>query len=288
MRRRVLPLLLLALAAVSAPGCGLQPRRGPSPAPRAPAPSYPAPARLSPAPRPTVDRSVSPTRRPRPPLLTPYELSRDFPGVFFVHGPRDSKAVALTFDDGPDDYYTPQILNILQRYGVRATFFLVGRHVGQYPQVVRALAAAGEVVGNHTWDHPQLTRLSPAAVRSEMQRTDAALRSVLGFGTRLMRPPYGDMNAAVAGQLQGMGYDIIYWTDDSLDWRSLSAAQVESNVLSHLRPGDIILQHSLSGGPTENLAGTVQALPVIIRDIRREGLRLVTIPELLGISTWKS
>jgi len=217
------------------------------------------------------------------PRRRPSVAAAHVPPTVLIHGPRTVKDVALTFDDGPDGYYTPQILSILEKAHVQATFFLVGQRVAAHAAVVRRMVADGDAVGNHTWDHPALTRLRPGLVASELGRAETAIASVTGFQTDLFRPPYGDLSPTVDRELAGNGYHIIFWGVDSLDWKGLSRAQILRNVLPAVRPGSIILQHCASGGPTENLSGTVAALPVIISTLRARGYRFVTIPQMFGI-----
>jgi len=205
------------------------------------------------------------------------------PPTVLLHGPRGVRDVALTFDDGPDGNYTPRILSILEGAHVPATFFLVGQRVAKNAAQVRRMVADGDAVGNHTWDHPQLTHITAVARRAQLVRTEAAIAAITGFQTDLFRPPYGDLSRAVDQQLGGMGYHIIFWEVDSLDWKGLSKAAVLHNVLPSVRPGSIILQHCAAGGPTEDLSGTVAALPVIIARLRAQGYRFVTIPRMFGI-----
>ncbi|MBX6395728.1 MAG: polysaccharide deacetylase family protein [Alicyclobacillaceae bacterium] len=205
-----------------------------------------------------------------------------YPGIFLLRGPSHAKVVALSFDDGPDNLYTPRILDVLRRERVHATFFVVGTRVEQYPQVVRRMVREGHAVGSHTWDHANLTKLPPEQIRSEMIRTDRAVQRVAGVHPALARPPYGAVNDQVIQTLYRMGYRIVDWSVDSLDWKELTADQVAGNVLSHVSPGAIILQHA-AGGKGEDLSGTVNALPRIIRTLRSEGYRFATIPELLHI-----
>jgi peptidoglycan/xylan/chitin deacetylase (PgdA/CDA1 family) len=209
----------------------------------------------------------------------PVDYSRLFPDVFVREGP-SLKRIALTFDDGPDTVYTPQILAILARKHVHATFFVLGQQVQRYPSVTKRILREGHALGNHSFDHADLSRVSPARLDWEVISTDRLLRRYTGSHTAWFRPPYGSVNPFLLRRMQRMGYRVVNWSVDSNDWRSLSANRVEANVLSAVRPGSIILQHC-NGNPKEILAGSVAALPAIIETLRAQGYTFVTVPELL-------
>jgi peptidoglycan/xylan/chitin deacetylase (PgdA/CDA1 family) len=220
----------------------------------------------------------------RPPYLHLVDLATMFPNDIFRHGPENQRRVALTFDDGPDDVWTPQIQEILDRYNVKATFFCVGMMVRRFPRVVRSLVEQGHVVGNHTWDHPHLPRLQPSQVRDEVRRTQDEIIRAAGVRTRLFRPPYGQLDVDVVHEVIGMDYKIILWNVDSLCWAGLDGPQIATNVLMHMQPGAIVLMHSAGG---VSRAPTVQALPYIIDITLAAGYTFTTIPQLLNISPYE-
>jgi peptidoglycan/xylan/chitin deacetylase (PgdA/CDA1 family) len=192
--------------------------------------------------------------------------------TFHATGPTATpNAVALTFDDGPNPVYTPQILAILQRFGVQATFFCIGFEIRDHPDVVQQERAAGMTIGNHSWDHPTsppFRDLSPQRTRSEMQQATDALHA-LGVDPYVFRPPGGtfdDEEVAIAGQL---GMRVVLWSVDPQDWRSDATPKgIAKNVLSHVHAGSIVIMHDGGG----NQIATVKALPRIIKGIRRKGL----------------
>lgn len=210
----------------------------------------------------------------------PIDYSQLYPDVFVRQGPA-LKRIALTFDDGPDALYTPQILTILAREHVHATFFVLGEQVQRYPSLTKRILREGHALGNHSFDHADLSRVSPARLDWEIITTDRLLRRYTGFHSAWFRPPYGSVNPYLLRRMQQMGYRVVNWSVDSNDWRSLSANRVEANVLSAVRPGSIILQHC-NGNPREILAGSVAALPAIIETLRARGYTFVTVPELLA------
>ena len=207
------------------------------------------------------------------------DYTRLFPKVFARHGP-PQKRIALTFDDGPDDRYTPQILRILAREHVRATFFVLGVQARTHPGMLRRIVHDGHTLGNHSYNHANLLTLTPQQVRWEVDATESTLYRLTGTHTVWFRPPYGSVNARVLRQMNQLGYRVVNWSVDSADWRSLPARLVLANVLASVGPGAIVLQHC-SGNASEVLDGTVEALPMIIHALRARGYQFVTVPELL-------
>ena len=182
------------------------------------------------------------------------------------------KCVALTFDDGPGPY-TEQILDTLDKYDVKATFFELGPSVSAYPDVVKRQIADGMVIGTHTMTHRQLTLLSQSEQQAE---TDGVSEQLTGLGApypTLMRPPYGSWNS----DTQKLGYSIVLWNVDSEDWKNRDADITIQNILEQTKNGSIILMHDIH-------PSTAQALPGIIEQLEAKGYTLVTVPELLGES----
>ncbi|SEN35144.1 polysaccharide deacetylase family protein [Lihuaxuella thermophila] len=201
--------------------------------------------------------------------------------ILFFKGPKTIKKVALTFDDGPDRYYTIQILNILKREQVPATFFVIGNMAQKYPDVLKRIDQEGHVVGNHSWNHPQLTKISAEGVNDQIFRTNEIIHRTLGKTPMLIRPPYGSVNERVERQLGSKGFKIINWSVDTLDWRGRSSKRILKTVKNQIQPGGIILQHS--AGPKGKLNGTIQALPEIITYLKQNGYQFVTVDELLQV-----
>ena len=182
--------------------------------------------------------------------------------------------VALTFDDGPVTG-TSELLDVLKAKGVRATFFVVGYNIAAHRNVLRRMVAEGHVVGNHTFAHQQLTRLSAAAVRSEITKTNTVIEKTTDVTPIVLRPPYGATNATVRRVAGELGLSQILWNVDPLDWKDRDSAMVTKRVLAAARPGSIILSHDIH--PT-----TRKAYARIIDGLRAKGFTLVTVPELLG------
>lgn len=226
------------------------------------------------------DGPESQIRKPHPMTLS--DLQKKYRSTFLLNGSSAKREIALTFDDAPDDYFTPQVLDILKKEGVRATFFVVGNRVQAHPEIVRRMVQEGHVIGNHSWNHPNLPKLRDAEFRSQILKTDQQILSIAGYLPTFVRPPYGNISENQILWLASQHKVIVNWDVDSLDWKGLDAEEVKTNVLAHVHPGAIILQHS-AGGKGQDLSGTVEALPDIIRTIRSDGVKLVTIPELLDM-----
>ncbi|MGC8832801.1 MAG: polysaccharide deacetylase family protein [Armatimonadota bacterium] len=191
-----------------------------------------------------------------------------------LRGDPTRKEIALTFDDGPHPAYTPKLLDILDRYGVKATFFVVGMMARRYPNLVKEEAAKGHVVGNHTYHHVDLTKLSEEEIADEIQRCDAVLKRILGKQPRYFRPPGGDYNAKIAQISQAMGHTMVLWTDDPGDYANPGEDVILERTLGRVRNGGIILMH-------DGIQQTIDVLPTIITYLRNKGYRFVTVDEML-------
>ena len=210
-------------------------------------------------------------------------LAAEYPGIIAVRGPGDKKAVALTFDDGPDDKYTPQIMNILDSQHIKGTFFLVGSLIEKHPGVVENLVAGGHHVAGHGWSHSNLKNLNRDQILSELDQTASSFRNVLAMEPLMFRPPYGGLSPVVMKEIAALGYTSIMWNSDSLDWYSRSADSILASTLADTKRGSIILMHSAG----VNLDATLKALPEIIYTLKSQGYTFLTVSELLGRSGYR-
>lgn len=199
-----------------------------------------------------------------------------------TNGPGTRREVALTFDDAPDANFTPKILDILKNKGVKATFFVVGWRVEAYPDIVKRIVAEGHILGNHSYNHANFPKLKDDAFHEQIIKTDRLIEKFTGFTPNIVRPPYGNVTERQVQWLVTQKKIIVNWNVDSLDWKGLKAEQVATNVLTHVKSGSIILQHS-GTGTGGDLSGTANALPKMIDELKNEGFKLLTIPELLDI-----
>ncbi|HHY06752.1 MAG TPA: polysaccharide deacetylase family protein [Clostridia bacterium] len=210
------------------------------------------------------------------------DLASQYPKLFYREGPRNVKKVALTFDDGPDSVYTPQILDVLRKHKVKATFFLVGERAELFPDVVKKIVKGGHVIGNHSMTHPNIMKLNKEQTFQEIQKCEDVLSALTGYKPALFRSPYGSLDSQKVEEISELDVKLIAWNIDSLDWKSLTAEQVKANILENVREGSIILQHS-SGSKKENLTGSVAALDEVIKTLKKEKYKFVTVSELLDI-----
>lgn len=186
--------------------------------------------------------------------------------------------VALTFDDGPGRY-TYDVLALLKRHRMKATFFVLGSKAEQDPQALRQMVDEGHVVAAHSWSHASMVTLDAKGLREEFDRTNAVIREATGRVAAIQRPPFGDFDGRTNRWSRANGMLPILWNVDSNDWQLDDPRTVADNVLNapNLGPGAIILLHD--GGDDRSM--TVNALPAIMDGLRKRGLRSVTIPELL-------
>lgn len=197
-------------------------------------------------------------------------------GRCLSNGDRGSRQIALTFDDGPLPPYTDQILDILDRYEVTATFFCVGLNVRAYPDQVRRIRTAGHAVGNHTWSHPFLPELSRPQLGEQIERTSAMIESVSGEAPAFFRPPYGTRSPQVLQWLAEFRPTITLWDVEPFDWSMPGAETITKIVLDQARPGSIILLHDGGGDRSQ----TVASLPPMIEGLLRSGFSFVPIETL--------
>ncbi len=207
------------------------------------------------------------------------------PGIIYWHGDPAEHKVALTFDDGPNEPYTSEILQILKRYNVHATFFMMGENIETYPETARAIVQAGHVIGNHSYSHKDLVLDTNADVRRQIEKTDEIIQRVTGQRTHLFRPPYGHEDFLTVHQATRLGYIMVEWTVSARDWRKPGMPHIVSNVMRHVHNGSIILLHDGDKWRHgSDRSQTVDALPKLIMDLRQQGYDLVTVPEILKLN----
>ncbi len=195
----------------------------------------------------------------------------------FKAEPRD-RYIALTFDDGPHQTYTREILDILRQEGAKATFFVVGSRAETYPDILTRMAAEGHDIGNHTWNHLNLARNSVSEGLSSLRRTNEVIAGITGRNCNLVRPPFGATNSKVKSMLHGQGWHEVMWDSDSRDWQNKNPDMITYRVMKSIGPGSIVLFHDIHPG-----AG--QMLPALIRAFKAHGYRFITISELIRLTT---
>ena len=189
-------------------------------------------------------------------------------------GPNTENVVALTFDDGPKPGLTEPLLQILIDKKIPATFFVIGKHVTEYPELTKQISDAGMEIANHSYTHPNLTKLSLTQTAAELMRTQTAIARVTGKFPHFMRPPGGNWNSSLASVVKYWGLTACMWSVDAYGAEIVSAQQVADTVLAQVHPGSIILMHN-------GKMSTIQALPTIITELKRRGYKFATVGEMV-------
>ncbi|HBE19794.1 MAG TPA: polysaccharide deacetylase family protein [Cyanobacteria bacterium UBA11149] len=226
--------------------------------------------------------STTPAIAPPPNLAIPDEFRGKI--IRKVSLISDRQVIALTFDDGPTANITPKVLDILKERKIKATFFVIGNHLKNFPELAQRLVAEGHAIGNHTWHHLRRLMNEFTATR-EIEDTATLIERTTDIKTRLFRPPHGFLYNGLVDYAQKRKDAIILWSIDSDDWRGskVSADYIVDKVLANVNPGAIILMHDGGG----NRANTIKALPKIIDSLNQLGYEFVTIPQLLQMGSGK-
>ena len=207
-------------------------------------------------------------------------------GKAFFGLPTASKLVALTFDDGPNDPHTLNLLDVLAKHSVRATFFLIGRYVRQRPEIVAEIARRGHVIGNHTFTHPVLTIQSAARIRSEINDCRQAITDAIGEHSNLFRPPFGARRPGVFSLVRELGLEPVMWNVTGHDWNASSSDYILRKVMPKVRGGKVFLLHD--GGHVAfgaDRSKTVQAVDELIVTCKERNYELATIPVMMARQT---
>lgn len=203
--------------------------------------------------------------------------------------PEECRQVVLTFDDGPNHRFTPQILHILRKKQVRAHFFFIGKNVEKYPDIARQAVEEGHIIGNHTYHHNGFYLLSAVQMRKELQECSEVIEEVSGKRPEYFRPPRGIYNRNLLKVTEELGLKLVLWTRSSVDWHPRARVKmIYKRALRRIRGGEILLFHdggNLLGPDGGNRLPTVRCLPLIIDYIRSMGLEFITLPDALALPT---
>lgn len=187
---------------------------------------------------------------------------------------REETLVALTFNCAWEENDIPQLLDLLERENIKATFFLVGQWIERYPDSVRQIVDAGHEIGNHSYSHVDFVGAGEEVIRQQMEKTDALIREVTGSDPVLARVPSGSYDSRVIRLLRQEGYEVIQWDVDSIDWKKPPAKEITERILTKVQNGSIVLFHS-------GAATTLEALPDVIAGLREKGYCFTTVGDLL-------
>ena len=195
-------------------------------------------------------------------------------------GRTDTNEVALTFDDGPASE-TGEILDMLNQYGLKATFFMIGRQVERFPQLARRVADCGHEIGNHSYSHPIFLYRSAAETRRQLARTQDVIGEVTGVRPQLARPPCGVRTPAYFAAARALGLCTVQWTNTGFDWKKRNADRIAHDALRLVSAGSIILLHDGDSSGQRDRRETVAAIPLIVSGLKEQGLKVVPLDRLL-------
>ncbi len=226
--------------------------------------------------RPTASGSPAVTASAVPsPSLTPAPTSSPTPAPATPEpSARLTKTIYLTFDDGPNPTWTPELLSLLENKGVHASFFVIGENAKKWPGLVEREARDGDTVGDHTWSHPELTELSAHAVWAELARAKNLITTLTGRAPSLWRPPYEAFNPSVITVASGLGMTMQLWRVSTGDWQLPGTTVIVARVMSALRNGMVVLFHDGGGNRSE----TVAAVAILLTDLHAAGYRVAALP----------
>ncbi len=200
------------------------------------------------------------------------KLDRDLP--IYCVDTEEKKLVSISFDAAWGNEDTQQLIDILEKHKVKATFFVVGEWVDKFPESVKALSDAGHEVMNHSDSHPHMTQIPKEKMKEEVEKCNEKIKKITGKTPTLFRAPYGDYNNDVVQTVRDCGCYTIQWDVDSLDWKELSAQEIHKRVVEKVKPGSIVLFHNAA-------LHTPDALTGIIQKLQGDGYQFVPISEII-------
>jgi len=220
--------------------------------------------------------SVSAPAMRNPSMSLSSDLS-NVKGISYSQVKTNQPYIAITFDDGPHPKNTPRLLDMLRKRNIKATFYVVGKNVNQYPNIVRRIVSEGHEIGSHSWSHPNFAKMSDSAVREELTKTQNAIISASGVKPRTLRPPYGSLRSSQRAWIyKEFGYRTILWSVDPMDWKRPGPSVVTSRILRQTHNGSIVLAHDLH-------KSTVDAMPATLDGLLRRGFKFVTVSQLIAL-----
>lgn len=189
------------------------------------------------------------------------------------------KVVALTFDDGPSPTFTEEILDLLAKYGAKATFFVMGKQAEMYPAIIQREFNEGHEIGNHTYNHPEVNQIPFHELKADLIRAHQVIFNIIGADMKLFRPTSGFYDEKVVKVANLLHYKVVIWTwgQDSRDWTKVSGERIALRIMETIKPGNILLFHD-QGGDHSN---TIKALEILLPVLKEKGYRFITVSALL-------
>jgi peptidoglycan-N-acetylglucosamine deacetylase len=209
-----------------------------------------------------------------------YAVRSQWLGPTLWRGRTDTKSVCLTFDDGPSPD-TEGVLDVLNHHGLRATFFMIGRHVERYPETARRVVEDGHEIGNHSYSHPIYLFRSARRTRLELQRAQQVIAKLTGVRPRLARPPCGVRSPAYFREARDLDLQTVQWTLAGFDWKRRPPSQIALDVIQQAEAGSIILLHDGDSENRSDRSATVAALPLIIEGLKERDIRIAPLSDLI-------
>jgi len=204
-------------------------------------------------------------------IISVFSNTRELP-IYCVDTPE--KKIAISFDAAWGTDFTNDILDILDKYNVKTTFFLVDFWVNKYPDIVKEIDRRGHEIGNHSTNHPYMSKLNEMQIIKELKTAEESIEKITGKKTILFRPPFGDYNDRLIRVCRENGYYVIQWDVDSLDWKEYGVQPVVDRVTRNVKNGSIVLFHN-------NAKYVTQYLPIVLERLQAEGYEIVPISELI-------
>ncbi|WP_088105774.1 polysaccharide deacetylase family protein [Halalkalibacter urbisdiaboli] len=191
------------------------------------------------------------------------------------------KAVAFTFDDGPNPLYTLQVLTIFQEVSGKATFYMIGEQMIKHPEIVKKVIDQNHEIGNHTFTHPMLTQMRLDDCLHEITKTDKLIKDMTGEAPTTFRPPYFDFNEFISSEIKELGYKVIGALNiDALDWEQPGVNHIVTKTRNHIKNGSILLFHDGFGDRSQ----TIEAVRTLVYELKEQGYQFVTVSELLQLA----
>lgn len=208
-------------------------------------------------------------------------ISKKYEDIIIKRGSDQKKVIALTFDDGPDEDFTPQILDILKKNNAKATFFVVGQKVGWNPEIVKRAFDEGHEIGNHTFMHINVCNNSTEKLNSEIIKTQEIIKKVTGKEPTWFRPPYRAINESLFNLMKSKDMKVVLWSDfDARDWSNPGVGNIISTIEKNAKNGSIVLLHDYNSIRNDK-SQTIKALECIIPELQKQGYEFVTISDLV-------
>lgn len=209
------------------------------------------------------------------------DILNDYEDIIIKHGNDEEKLIALTFDDGPDKDFTPQVLDILKENNVKATFFVVGEMVSWSPEILKREYEEGHEIGNHTFTHINVAKRSYSEINKEINQTQEAIKKVTGKEPSLFRPPYRAISRDMCTIAKDKNMNIVLWSNlDPRDWSNPGVNYIVETIMNKVQNGTIILLHDYNN-TRNSTTQTIQALKVVVPKLKAQGYKFVTVSELI-------